>query len=72
MKYEAWSSYKGSSALILAAVLLAVAAVLAWLGTRLRGRIGAEPTRETCNIDHCDCLPALGILFPNGSEGLRA
>ncbi len=42
MKYEAWSSYKGSSALILAAVLLAVAAVLAWLGTRLRGRIGAE------------------------------
>jgi hypothetical protein len=42
MKHEAWLPYQGSSALILAAILLAVTGVLAWLGTRLRGRIGAE------------------------------
>jgi len=42
MKYEAWHSYEGSSALILATILLALALVLAWLATRLRGRIGAE------------------------------
>ena len=42
MKYEAWHPYEGSSALILAAILLVVTGVLAWLGTRLRGRIGAE------------------------------
>ncbi len=42
MKYEAWHSYEGSSALILATILLAVTLVLAWLATRLRGQIGAE------------------------------
>ena len=42
MKYEAWHSYEGSSALILAAILLALAAILIWLATRLHGRIGAE------------------------------
>lgn len=42
MKYEAWHPYEGTSALILAAILLAVTSVLAWLSTRLHGRIGVE------------------------------
>jgi hypothetical protein len=42
MKYEAWHPYEGSSALVLAAILLVVAGALAWRGARLRGRISAE------------------------------
>ena len=42
MKYGTWNPYAGSSALILAAVLLAIAVVLAYLGTRLHRRLGVE------------------------------
>jgi hypothetical protein len=41
-KYGTWRSYEGSSALILAAILLVVSVVLAYLGTRLHHRLGVE------------------------------